>query len=241
MDKYFSISRFQRLLAIEWQTNRKKYMFIIMAMFVFWILYGLTALWLINSQKKDIFTNPTSIKLAFLFQMFGCISFLASGSFADLCNDNNKSAYILLLPNTTLEKYAAKFMITAVLYWFVFFISIFIGLFFLWNIFYPIALMHFSSDYLVVKKNDIWNNIKIMTDINSITYAFFFHSVFLLGSIILRKFKFIKTLLVITLFYFVMALLNLQVKTGGGYLFIYGFFTLIFWFIAYRKLKTYCL
>jgi hypothetical protein len=240
MKEFFSISRFNKFLAIEWQTNRKKYMFIIMAMFAFWLLYSLTALWLIT-QKKDIFTNLTSIKLAFFLQMFGFISFLASGSFADLGTDNNKSIYILMLPNTTAEKYIAKFMITAILFWIVFFISAFIGLYFLWNIFYPMALQHISADFMAIKKIDVWTNIKVMTDIKCITFAFFFHSAFTLGSIILGKFKYIKTLLVITLFYFALALVNLQVKADTLYLFIYGFFTFSFWLIAYRKLKNYSL
>ncbi|MFS4432179.1 hypothetical protein [Chryseobacterium sp. S90] len=241
MKENFSLSRFKKLLAIDWQANRKKYMFIILAMLAFWILYGLAALWLITSLKKDIFTNPSAIKLAFFLQMFGFISFLACGSFTEIGTDTNKTSYILLLPNTNGEKFMAKFIITAILFWIVFFVSAFIGLYFLWNIFYPIAMHHVSAEYLAVKKFDTWHNIKVMTGMESITYAFFFHSVFTLGSIILSKFKYITTLLVVTLFYFGVALLNLQAKTDTYYLYIYGFFTISLWLIAYRKLKTYSL
>ena len=239
MEKNFSISRYLCLITIDWHTQNKKYLFIFLAMIAYWVLYGFAATWFIMFEGKDIFSNPGVIRFVFNIQMLGFIGFIASNTFAELGPQINKSSYFLLLPCTTLEKFASRFMISAILFWGVFFASVFIGLALLWNVFYPIVFNNIENGVLVDKKFNIGHNIQVFTDNVFWMYAFFFHSIFTLGAVVIRRFKFIKSLLVIIVVLSVAATLRLHILPSAYSLSIYGVLTMTFWFIAYHRLKKY--
>lgn len=242
MHNHFSLLRCKTLLAIEWQTNHKRYLFIMLSIIGYWVLYGLGALWfLVSGNRSDIFTNSAIVRLAFDGQAFGFIGFAASGMFTDLGRDINKSSYYLMLPGTTLEKFTIKLLISGFLFWVVFFIGAFIGFTLLWNVFYPIAFANDPAGSLINKQFDIGLNIQSFSTVNLFMNAFLVHSFFIMGSIVLTRFRFIKTLFIVIVFYLPIVLFRFSIKLPSVYYLSIIICTVILWLTAYHRLKKYTL
>lgn len=242
MHNHFSLLRCKTLLAIEWQTNHKRYLFIMLAMISYWALYGLGALWfLVSGIRSDVLTNSAAIRLAFGGQVFGFIGFVASGMFTDLGRDVNKSSYYLMLPGTTLEKFTIKLLISGFLFWVVFFTSTLIGLTMLWNIFYPIALTNDPANVLIRKQFDIGLNIQVFSTVSLFMNAFLVHSFFMTGSIVLTRFRFIKTLFIVVVFYLPIILFRFSIRQPSVYYLSIIMLTAILWFTVFQRLKKYTL
>ncbi|MEF9478749.1 hypothetical protein OWR28_14485 [Chryseobacterium sp. 1B4] len=222
------------------KTYNKRYLLIFLSMLIYWLFYGLIGLWMASSKGKDIFSNSIGIGLAFHIQMFGFISFIASDMFKDLGLGIQRSGYYLMMPFTALEKIGVKFLISAVLFWPVFFAMSFIGLAVLWNIIYPIAVSQSYNGVLVSRTFDIVDNIHTFSTISMILNAFLLHSIFIVSSVSLKRFKFITTLLAVIVVYVVFRSLDFSISEKT-YLTYPGIVitTIFLWIFAYYKLKKY--
>ncbi|WP_426478166.1 hypothetical protein ACP3T3_01445 [Chryseobacterium sp. CBSDS_008] len=242
MNNNFSISRYKTLSTIDWKTNNKTYLFIALAMIVYWILYGLSAIWVQLHQQRDIFTNMSAIRFAFNIQMLGFICFIASNTFSQLSSNMGTASYFLLLPCTVQEKFTAKFVMSGIVFWCIFYLSVFLGLAILWYIFYPIALANDPSGLLINRSFDIYLNVKILSNTVSLfIHAFLYHSFFMLGATVFKQFKFIKSMLPLILYYTVLTLFRFDIMFNVPYLIICGMLTIGCWFLAYQRLKKYTL
>lgn len=180
MNKYFSFSRFTKLLRKEAQINIKRDLLIIVAMYsLFTIIMSLVFQFGSGDYSSDVLENLHFIAFTVMFFIGGF--FTASFSFIELRN-KMKSHFYLLTPVSNLEKFAANWLISFVGYVLFMLITYLVYS----NIFNLIALKIYGIQFLPL-------------DMHSERFSFilsifaFVHSVFFLGSVSFKKYPIIFT------------------------------------------------
>lgn len=191
--------------------------------------------------------KPSNIDASFYFFLLYVIGFIATGSVFNELHDRQKAYKYLLLPASSLEKFLAKWLLTAIIYP--------LALLFL---LYSLSLLNFilntllglpgpSYTYMTIFNGDLWLGI---------CKYIILQAVVLLGAVSFKKYALLKTALVVISFFMLIGALfwvltwffmphfaldeSLVRASLQGWHFIFWVLLAPFcWYVTYLKLAEY--
>lgn len=250
MNQFFSFERFSLLVAKHWADNKKRYGLSVLA------FIGILATWfLFTLLMEDEGPMESDMQFGtFLFMIFASGTLYASQYFRDF-GSRARGINFLMVPASTFEKFLCSLLYTVVLFFIVFTVAFYLVDFLL------VAISN-SFAPTQAEKTSVINVFEVgfftFSDQSSIIFLPIFFSVqsaFLLGSVYFRKYSFIKTVIAIFVFWFLMFFLVKLVYNGvmtGDIedidevpqitiliikILIYGTAPLLWW-ISYSRLKA---
>ena len=266
MNNTFDIGRFGLLLKRQWQEFGKIFLISLV------VLAGiLVTFYAFNVPHPTERFSIDSLGLTFRFPLFFILGFLfitvVASTYFSTMGQKPRAIIELMIPCSVFEKYLAGIAFTSVIS-----VLSFLLIFELVDVFYLMYLNNIFSDITVMN----WNNVKVpmhflpfsdnyvgIQNNNIIVRAFTLipltvTSLFLLGSIYFNRFHYIKTVVSVMIYSFIVGFLlvklNEYLSKGKMYvnpdgnlndpstmamwmLLLCGGLALVFWFIGYRRLK----
>ena len=192
MNQFFSFDRFSLLVSKHWADNKKRYLLSVLA------FAGLLITWFAFTTLVDEGdTLSADLQLStYFFSLFIAGTLYASQYYSEL-GSKPKGSNFLLVPASTFEKFLCSLLYTVVLF-FIVFTAVFYVIDFLMvaitNSLYGNDVTH-KKETVVNVFDTAFLSFNSNYSLNFLLFYFSIQAIFLFGSVLFRKYNYIKTII----------------------------------------------